>query len=102
MMLAQDPVHSQPGIAFVIAMLTAITIILGPLTWALARRLGRKVDPDSALRSEVEQLHARLAEVDSLHARLLELEERVDFTERLLAQAQQPARLGATPEEGGR
>ena len=30
-------------------------------------------------------------------SRLLELEERVDFTERLLAQAQQPARLGAPP-----
>jgi hypothetical protein len=29
----------------------------------------------------------RLAEVDTLHARITELEERVDFTERLLAQA---------------
>jgi hypothetical protein len=88
MMLLQDPVQSQPGMGFVIAMLTAITIILGPLTWGLARRLGRKADPDSALRAEVEQLHNRLAEMDSLHSRLLELEERVDFTERLLAQTQ--------------
>jgi hypothetical protein len=84
---------------FVIAMLTAITIILGPLTWALARRLGRKENPDSALRAEVEQLQVRLGEVDSLHARVLELEERVDFAERLLAQAQQPARLDAPTEE---
>jgi hypothetical protein len=31
---------------------------------------------------------------------VLELEERVDFAERLLAQAQQPARLGAPTESG--
>ena len=86
MMLLQDQVHPEVGMGFVIAMLTAITIILGPITWALARRLGRKENPDSALRAEVEQLHARLADMDSLQSRLAELEERVDFTERLLAQ----------------
>ena len=31
----------------------------------------------------------------------MELEERVDFTERLLAQAQQAARLGAPTDESG-
>ncbi len=102
MMLLQDPVHQEVGMGFVIAMLTVITIILGPITWALARRLGRKENPDSALRAEVEQLHTRLAEMDSLQSRLVELEERVDFTERLLAQAQQQARVGAPTEEGGR
>ena len=102
MMLLQDPVHPEVGMGFVIAMLTAITIILGPITWALARHLGRKENPDSALRAEVEQLHTRLAEMDSLQSRLVELEERVDFTERLLAQTQQPARLGAPTEESGR
>jgi tetrahydromethanopterin S-methyltransferase subunit G len=34
----------------------------------------------------VEHLHARLGDVDALQARVAELEERVDFTERLLAQ----------------
>jgi uncharacterized protein involved in exopolysaccharide biosynthesis len=102
MMLLQGPVQPEVGMGFVIAMLTAITIILGPITWALARRLGRKENPDSALRAEVEQLHTRLAEMDSLQLRLVELEERVDFTERLLAQAQQPARLASPAEEGGR
>jgi anti-sigma-K factor RskA len=102
MMLPQDPGQPEVGMGFVIAMLTAITIILGPITWALARRLGRKADPDSAFRAEVEQLHTRLAEMDSLQSRLAELEERVDFAERLLAQAQQPARLSAPTEERGR
>ena len=86
MILLQDPVSHEPVKGFVIAMLIAITIILWPLVRAFARRLEGKGNPDSALHAEVEQLHTRLADMDSLHARLLELEERVDFTERLLAQ----------------
>jgi uncharacterized protein involved in exopolysaccharide biosynthesis len=70
----------------VIAALTAMTIILWPIMRAFGRRLEGRGNADSALRAEVEQLHSRLAEMDSLHARVLELEERVDFTERLLAQ----------------
>ena len=70
----------------VIAALTAITVILWPIMRAFGRRLEGRGNPDAALRAEVEQLHSRLADMDSLHARLLELEERVDFTERLLAQ----------------
>lgn len=74
------------ALLIVIAALTAATIILWPLVRAFARRLENKGSGDAVLRAEVEQLHARLAEVDSLHARVAELEERVDFTERLLAQ----------------
>ena len=102
MMLLQGQVSHEPGMAFVIAMLTTITIIVWLITRAFGRWLGRKGDPDPALRAEVEELHTRLAEMDSLHSRLLELEERVDFTERLLAQTQQPDRLGAPTEESGR
>lgn len=86
----------------VIAALTAITIILWPIMRAFGRRLEGKANPDAAFRAEVEHLHTRLAELDSLNSRVVELEERVDFTERLLAQAQQPARLGASTEESGR
>ena len=92
---------SPTVVLIVIAALTAMTIILWPIMRAFARRLEGKGNADSALRAEVDQLHTRLAEMDSLQSRLVELEERVDFTERLLAQAQQPARLGA-PTEGGR
>ncbi|MEA2725327.1 MAG: hypothetical protein QOH59_3098 [Gemmatimonadales bacterium] len=73
-------------VLIVIAALTAITIILWPIMRAFGRRLEGRGAPDSALRAEVEQLHTRLAEMDSLQSRLVELEERVDFTERLLAQ----------------
>lgn len=71
----------------VIAALTAAVIILWPVMRALGRRLEGKGGGDAALRAEVEQMQARLGEVDSLQHRLAELEERVDFTERLLAQA---------------
>lgn len=70
----------------VIAALTALTIILWPIMRAFGRRLEGKSNPDPALKADVEQLHSRLGEVDNLHARVLELEERVDFTERLLSQ----------------
>jgi hypothetical protein len=69
----------------VIAGLAATVIILWPIMRAFARRLEGK-GGDAALRAEVEQLHHRLGDVDLLHSRVAELEERVDFTERLLAQ----------------
>jgi hypothetical protein len=86
----------------VIAALTATVIILWPIMRAFGRRLEGRGNADPALKEEVEHLSARLGEVDSLHARVLELEERVDFTERLLAQAQPPTRLGEPAQESGR
>lgn len=85
-----------------IAALAATVIILWPIMRAFGRRLEGKGSGDAALRAEVDQLHARLNEVDVLHSRVAELEERLDFAERLLAQAQQPARLGAPTQESGR
>ena len=74
----------------IIAALTAAVIILWPLMRAFGRRLEGKGGGDPALKAEVEQLQMRLGEVDALHHRVAELEERVDFTERLLAQAHDP------------
>ena len=71
----------------VVAALAASVIILWPLMRAFARRLEGKGTVDTALRADVEQLQARLSDVEILHSRVAELEERLDFTERLLAQA---------------
>src|SRR5919112_3820096 len=68
----------------VITALTATVIILWPLMRAFGRRLEGKTAADPALRADLDQLHARIGEVDALQARITELEERVDFTERLL------------------
>jgi hypothetical protein len=84
----------------VLAGLAATVLILWPIMRAFGRRLEGKGAGDPALRAEVEQLHARLGEMDTLQAQVAELEERLDFAERLLAQAQQPARLGASAKEG--
>lgn len=73
------------AIVFVVAAITIAAVkIFGPLIAAWARRLEGR-GGDSTLRGEVEQLRQEVAEVDSLRARVGELEERVDFTERLLA-----------------
>jgi Tfp pilus assembly protein PilO len=77
----------------VLAALTAAVIILWPIMRAFGRRLEGKSAGDPALRAEIEQLHARIGEVDALQTRIAELEERVDFTERLLAQNREPDRL---------
>jgi Tfp pilus assembly protein PilO len=77
-----------PAVVFiVVAALAASVIILWPLMRAFARRVEGKGSGDAALRAEVDQLQTRLSEMDALHHRVAELEERVDFTERLLAQA---------------
>jgi Tfp pilus assembly protein PilO len=80
-------------VMIVLAALTAATIVLWPLARALARRLEGRGATDAALRSELEQVHHRLAEVDALQQRVVELEERLDFAERLLARGPAPAPL---------
>jgi hypothetical protein len=83
-----------PAIVMIVFLaLLATTIILWPVMRALARRLDGKGAADPALHAEVEQLHQRLGEMDMLHQRVAELEERIDFTERMLARAQTPAAL---------
>jgi hypothetical protein len=90
-----------PVILFiVIAALTATVIILWPIMRAFGRRLEGRGNTDVALKGEIDHLHSRLSEMDSLQSRVLELEERVDFTERLLAQGQLPGRLGGSEGTG--
>ena len=62
--------------------IAAAVILRGPLGKAIGERVtGRKLDADTS--AETEALHA---DVDDLRFRLSEVEERLDFTERLLAQ----------------
>lgn len=89
-----------PAIVMIVFLgLLATTIILWPIMRAFARRLEGKGAIDPALHAEIEQLQQRMGEVDGLQQRVAELEERIDFTERMLARAQAPAAL---PGEGPR
>jgi len=65
----------------------AVLVLRGPLGKALARRLEGRSGLDDGLREELEELRARTAEAEVLAARLAELEERVDFSERMLVRA---------------
>lgn len=83
----------------IVAMIVVVTgfistaAVLYPLARGWARRLeGRGADrPDSA---EFDELRARVADLESQVARVHELEERVDFTERLVARQRDAARVG--------
>jgi hypothetical protein len=86
------------GIAFAIpvgiigAIATAVAL-QGPLGKAIARRLGG----GSSIEAD-ETTGALLGEMDELRHRLAELEERVDFSERLLARQPEPGRLAEESE----
>jgi Tfp pilus assembly protein PilO len=73
----------------IVLVLVAVTVVMvkvfGPIARAWANKLEGKVG-DSALRGDVEQLREQLAEVEPLRQRMFELEERLEFTERLLTQ----------------
>lgn len=81
-------------VMMVVVVMAALTIVLWPLARALARRLEGRGSVDAALKAEVEQLRHRLEEVDGLQVRVAELEERLDFTERLLVRGQESADAG--------
>jgi hypothetical protein len=49
---------------------------------------------------ELDAIHARLGAAETLERRVAELEERLDFTERLLSQQHQPEPLSGGPTTG--
>ena len=81
-----------------------IVTLVGPIGQAIGRRIaGRRTDASAGLTTgqmaaeRMAELEARMAEVDQAQARLGGLEERLEFAERLLAQASLEQRaLGRT------
>jgi hypothetical protein len=82
-----------------VLLLTA-AVLLWPLIRAVARRIERGGAADAL--GELEELRERVRQLEEAQPRLSDLEERLDYTERVLAQAQQQARLGTPMEGGGR
>lgn len=77
-----------PAVTLLIALgfFAATAVVLYPLVRAIARRLeGRQSSSEAAMRNEIDQLRQRVEDMEVLQHRMVELEERVDFTERLLA-----------------
>lgn len=76
-------------VGIVAVMATAIVgALLAPLVRAFARRIEGR--PQGAeVRGELAEIHARLEALQQGQERMAELEGRIDFTERLLAQARE-------------
>jgi Tfp pilus assembly protein PilO len=81
-----DTLPPEATVTIVIVLIVGMAVISWPIVRAVARRIEGKTREDPALHGEIEQLRARLAELETLQLRLSDLEERVDFTERMLAQ----------------
>jgi hypothetical protein len=72
----------------------AVAFVMWPLVRAIARRIeGKAGRPDPAMVAEMDELRVRVAELEQQQVRFHELEERLDFTERLLAQHREQPRL---------
>jgi hypothetical protein len=88
-----------------IAVLLAAVKIFGPVGAAIGDRLRggrREREPEHQVIEELDALRERVSQLEQMQLRVMELEERVDFTERLLAQPVQPGRTGTDSERSGR
>jgi hypothetical protein len=84
--------HFDPfSLIAVIAIVVGLVKILGPVAHAIAHRAlrGAEVSSDPAI----------LTEIDTLKDRLAEVEERLDFSERLLANSHQAEPLPGRPRQ---
>jgi Tfp pilus assembly protein PilO len=83
------------ALTLVASIFLAVVFMLAlPLVRALSRRIeGKRAALDPSLAGELDELRARVAELEQRQGALHELEERMDFTERLLAQQREQARL---------
>ena len=79
------------GVVFLVAVaITIVRVAQSQIGQAIARRIHGKGSADPELREEIEQLREQVA---TLEHRVADGEERLDFTERMLARAREPAQL---------
>lgn len=86
---------SLEGLAAVVLLLGA-GLILAALLWPLIRAIARRIEGGAVgaqLQTEVDALRERVRQLEEVPPRMTELEERLDFTERIVAQAREPDRL---------
>jgi hypothetical protein len=86
---------SLEGIAAVVLLL-GVGLILAALLWPLIRAFARRIEggaTSSGMQAELDGLRERVRQLEEMQPRMAELEERVDFTERIVAQAREPDQL---------
>jgi hypothetical protein len=79
-----------------VVLLLGAGLILAALVWPLIRALARRIEggaPSPEMQAELDGLRERVRQLEEMPPRMAELEERVDFTERIVAQGHEPDRL---------
>ncbi len=76
-----------PAVTLLIALafIAGVAFVLYPLARALARRLEGRAG-SAEMEAQLEDLRERVRELEGVQGRVAELEERLDFTERMLTQ----------------
>lgn len=109
--MGQAPLPPMPPMTFVLEdiLLPIFGMVLGAfIAWQIFRTINRWLDrrgggaPEEvrALRAEVERLRAQAESVEDLRFQVGELEERLDFTERVLAQQKERRPLAPGGRDG--
>ncbi|HEY9504732.1 MAG TPA: hypothetical protein VIQ27_02060 [Gemmatimonadales bacterium] len=109
MNLLQDPMPPmppQPSSEMVVSgtlhdmalvvLLLGLGVMFAVLVWPLIKAIARRIEGGAAsaeVQAELEGLRERVRQLEEMQPRMLELEERVDFTERIVAQGRVPDRL---------
>ncbi|MGH7531892.1 MAG: hypothetical protein ACREL4_01265 [Gemmatimonadales bacterium] len=73
-------------VAFAVGLPVGVTGVIGWGRWAYLKSVRPKATVAGLTSGEVDAMRVRLDDMDALQARLAEVEERLDFSERLLAQ----------------
>jgi hypothetical protein len=79
-----------------VALLLGVGLILAALIWPLIKAIARRIEGGAAgaeMQAELETLRERVRQLEEVPTRMAELEERLDFTERVVAQGREPDRL---------
>jgi hypothetical protein len=77
-------------------LLLGVGAFIALLLWPLIRAFARRVEGGSLnaeLLAEIDRLRERVRQLEEVPPRMTELEERMDFTERLLARSREPDQL---------
>ncbi len=88
----------NPENLLVAGMMLAAMVLLGKVVIPIAQAYARRMEGHGVVAvrpAEFAELEARVRELEARESRMGELEERLDFTERMLARQRDPSRLGA-------
>jgi hypothetical protein len=79
-----------------VALLLGAGLLVAALLWPLIKAIARRIEGgagNAQMQTELDTLRDRVAHLEEIAPRMTELEERLDFTERVVAQGREPDRL---------